>query len=86
MSVIAEPGEEIDIPPAYKRGQTKMRIVTTNTVVHTEGYTYAKEHGAVMRRNNIEYEHVTEPVTVSRPQVEDFSSLVVVRDRMEYYS
>ncbi len=63
-----------------------MRIVTTNTLIHTEGYTYAKERGASIRRNNTNYEHVREPVIVQRPQIEDFNALVVVHDKMEYYS
>ena len=63
-----------------------MRIVTTNTIVHTEGYTLHKERGAVTRRVNVDYEHVREPVIVPRPRIEDFNSLVVVHDKMEYYS
>ena len=63
-----------------------MRIVTTNTVVHTEGYTLSKERGAVTRRTNVDFEHVREPVIVPRPRIEDFNSLVVVHDKMEYYS
>jgi hypothetical protein len=63
-----------------------MRIVTTNTLIHTEGYVRHKERGATMRRVNVNYEHVREPVIVPRPQIEDFNSLVVVHDKMEYYS
>lgn len=63
-----------------------MRIVTNNTIIHTEGYTRHKEQGAVVRRTNVSYEHVREPVIVPRPQIEDFNSLVVVHDKMEYYS
>ena len=63
-----------------------MRIVTNNTVIHTEGYTYGKARGAVIHRNNVDYEHVKEPVVVSRPKIEDLASLVVVHDKMEYYS
>jgi hypothetical protein len=63
-----------------------MRIVTNNVVIHTEGRTYAKERGASVRRTNVNYEHVREPVTVQRPKMEDFNSLVVVHDQMEYYS
>lgn len=63
-----------------------MRIVTTNTIVHTEGATHSKERGSSIRRNTINYEHVREPVTVPRPQIEDFNALVVVHDKMEYYS
>jgi len=63
-----------------------MRVVTTNTIVHTEGYTFPRERGAIMRRVNVNYEHVREPVIVPRPKIEDFNSLVVVHDKMEYYS
>ena len=63
-----------------------MRIVTSNTVIHTEGYTRHKERGTAIRRNSVEYEHVREPVIVARPQLEDFNALVVVHDKMEYYS
>ena len=63
-----------------------MRIVTTNTIVHTEGYTLHKEKGSVMRRVNVNYEHVREPIIVPRPRIEDFNSLVVVHDKMELYS
>ena len=63
-----------------------MQIVTTNVVVHTEGYTLHKERGAVLRRVNVDYEHVRAPVIVPRPQIEDFNSLVVVHNKMEYYS
>ena len=70
----------------FQRRRTMMRIVTTNMIVHTEGYTLHKEQGAVLRRVNLNYEHVREPVVVPRPQIEDFNSLVVVHDKMEYYS
>ncbi|MDR3229863.1 MAG: hypothetical protein LBT65_00330 [Synergistaceae bacterium] len=63
-----------------------MRVVTTNTIVHTEGYTLHKERGVDLRRSSVNYEHVREPVIVARPQIEDFNSLVVVHDRMELYS
>ena len=63
-----------------------MQIVTTNTIVHTEGYTLPKERGQAVRRENTNYEHVREPVIVTRPRIEDFNSLVVVHDKVEYYS
>ena len=63
-----------------------MRIVSNEFTVHTEGYTFAKDRGAVTRRSNINFEHVKEPVTVPRPRIEDFNELVVVHDKMEYYS
>ncbi|MDR1742144.1 MAG: hypothetical protein LBR38_09950 [Synergistaceae bacterium] len=63
-----------------------MRVVSANLVVHVEGYTRHKEAGSVIRRNSVKYEHVREPVVVPRPAYEDFESLVVVHDRMEYYS
>ncbi|MDR1873988.1 MAG: hypothetical protein LBQ90_03100 [Synergistaceae bacterium] len=63
-----------------------MRIVTTNSTIHTTGYTYHKVRGPEIRRTSIDYEHVQEPVTVARPQIEDFDSRVIVHDKMEYYS
>ncbi len=63
-----------------------MRIVSTNILVYSAGYTLRKEHGPAVRRENTIYEHVQMPVGVPRPQIEDFNSLVVVSDRMEYYS
>lgn len=63
-----------------------MRIVSTNTLVYTEGYTSRKEHGPAIRRENTNYEHVQVPMGVPRPQIEDFNSLVVVSDKVEYYS
>ena len=62
-----------------------MRVVTTNTVVHTEGSVRSRERGPDIRRVNVNYEHVREPVMVPRPEIEDFSSLVIVHDKMEYY-
>ena len=63
-----------------------VQIVTTNTVKHTEGYILPKERGTVTRRTNETFEHVREPVIVPRPRIEDFNSLVVVHNKMEYYS
>ena len=63
-----------------------MQIVTTNTIVHTTGYTLSKERGTVVRRSDVNFEHVTEPVMVPRPRIEDFNMLVVVHDKMELYS
>ena len=63
-----------------------MQVVTTNTITHTEGYTLHKERGTVMRRVNVNYEHVREPVIVQRPRIEDLNALVVVHDKVEYYS
>ena len=63
-----------------------VQMVTSNTIIHTTGYTLHKERGTVMRRLNLNYEHVREPVIVPRPRIEDFNSLVVVHDKMELYS
>ena len=65
---------------------SSVHIVTTNTVRHTEGHTLSKERGPVIRRTNTIHEHVSVPVAVPRPRVEDFNSLVVVQNKMEYYS
>lgn len=63
-----------------------MRIVTTSNIVHREGQVLSKERGAVVKHRRVDYEHVREPVVVPRPQIEDFRSLVVVHDKVEYYS
>jgi len=63
-----------------------MRVVTNNVVIQTEGYMFPLERGAVMRRTNVNYELVRQPVAVPRPQVDDFNSLVVTYDKIEYYS
>ncbi|MDR1732896.1 MAG: hypothetical protein LBR61_12475 [Synergistaceae bacterium] len=63
-----------------------MRIISSNSIVHIEGQTLHKERGANIRRVNVQYEHVREPVIVGRPQLEDFNSLVVIHDKMEFYS
>lgn len=69
----------------FRREAEEMRIVKTNTVTYTEGYTYGKERGPAVRRTNVDYEHVRMPVFVPRPQIEEFDALVVVNDKMEYY-
>ena len=63
-----------------------MQIVTSNTITHIGGFTLHKERGSIIRRVNVNYEHVNEPVIVPGPRIEDFNSLVVVHDKMEYYS
>ena len=63
-----------------------VEIVSSNSITHTTGYTLHKERGTVMRRMNVDYEHVREAVIVPRPRIEDFNSLVVVHDKMEFYS
>lgn len=75
-----------DFDGRTSKGAIEVRIVTTNTLIHTEGYTYRKERGPAIQRNNVSYEHVQMPVFVPRPQIEDFNALVVVGDSMEYYS
>ena len=62
-----------------------MRVVTTDTTIHTEGVTLHKERGPSIRREVKNYEHVRVPVMVPKPQIEDFNSLVVVQDKIEYY-
>ena len=63
-----------------------MRIVQTNTIVNVEGFTDRLERGFAVRRENVNYEHVKEPVIIPRPQIEDFNSLVVVHDKAEQYA
>jgi len=63
-----------------------VQIVTSNTVTHTLGYTLSKEQGPFVKRVNVNYEYVNEPVAVARPRIEDYNSLVVVHNKMEYYS
>ncbi|MDO4786925.1 MAG: hypothetical protein Q4A13_08275 [Fretibacterium sp.] len=62
-----------------------MRIVQTNTIINTDGFVDRLERGYAVRRVNVDYEHVKEPVIVPRPQIEDFNSLVVVHDKIEQY-
>ena len=62
-----------------------MRIVQTNTIVNVEGFTDRLERGFAVCRENVNYEHVKEPVIIPRPQIEDFNSLVVVHDKVEQY-
>lgn len=62
-----------------------MRIVQTNSIVNIEGFTDRLERGYAVRRVNVDYQHVKEPVIIPRPQVEDFNSLVVVHDKVEQY-
>ena len=63
-----------------------VQIVTTNTVTHTTGFTLHKERAPVIKHVSTNYEHVREPVAVPRPRTEDLNALVVVHDKMEYYS
>ena len=63
-----------------------MQVVRSNTITHTQGYTLPKERGTVVRRESVNLEHVREPVIVPRPKFEDFNALVVVHDKIEYYS
>ena len=63
-----------------------VQVVTSSTIRHTEGYTLSKERCDVVRRTNMIYEHVNEPVIVPRPRIEDFNSLVVMHNKVEYYS
>ena len=41
-----------------------MRIVQTNTIVNVEGFTDRLERGFAVRRENVNYEHVKEPVII----------------------
>ena len=63
-----------------------MKITASNMMTHTSGPTLSLERGPSIRRMNVNYEYVREPVFVQRPQIEDFNSLVVVHERVEYYS
>ena len=63
-----------------------VQIISTNTVTNITGHTLHKERGSVVRRVNLNYEYVTEPVVIPRPRIEDFNSLVIVHNKMEYYS
>ena len=63
-----------------------MRVIANSTITHREGYTLRLERGPDIRRVHVNYEHVREPVIVPRPRIEDFNSLVVVHDKVEYYS
>ena len=47
-----------------------MRIVQTSTIVNIEGFTDRLERGFAVRRENVNYEHVKEPVIIPRPQIE----------------
>ncbi|MDR2528386.1 MAG: hypothetical protein LBD04_05150 [Synergistaceae bacterium] len=63
-----------------------MQIVSTSIVTNTAGFTRHMERGAAVKRVEVNYQHVREPVAVPRPKIEDFTALVVVHDKVEYYS
>ena len=63
-----------------------VQIVTSNVVRHMEGFTRSLERGPTIRRENIIYEHVTRPIVIQRPLIEDFSTLVIVHNTVELYS
>lgn len=62
-----------------------MRIVQTHTTINTAGYVDRMERGFVIRREDVQYTHIKEPILIQRPQIEDFNSLVVVHDQVEQY-
>ncbi len=62
-----------------------MRIIQSNIIVNTSGYTSRLERGNTIRRTDTQFVHVREPIMVQRPQIEDFNSLVVVHDQVEQY-
>jgi len=63
-----------------------VKVVESNMTVNRGGYTARLERGPVIRRVNVDYVHVQQPAIVARPKIEDFNSLVVVHDRVEYYT
>ena len=63
-----------------------MQVVASNKVVNVTGNTLSRERTPVIRRESVLYEHVREQVIVPRPRIEDFNALVVVHDKVEYYS
>lgn len=62
-----------------------MRIVQTSTVINTSGFVDRLERGFTLRREDVQFMHVKEPIMIQRPQIEDFNSLVVVHDQVEQY-
>ena len=62
-----------------------MRIVQTNTIINTAGFTDRLERGYAIRREDVQFMHVKEPIMITRPQIEDFNSLIVVHDQVEQY-
>ncbi|NLL36422.1 MAG: hypothetical protein GX256_02730 [Fretibacterium sp.] len=62
-----------------------MRIVQTSNIVNTEGFPLRLERGFTIKRNNVNYQHVLEPVVIPRPKIEDLNALIIVHDKMEVY-
>lgn len=62
-----------------------MRIVQTSTIINTSGFVDRLERGFRIRREDVQFMHVKEPIMIQRPQIEDFNSLVVVHDQVEQY-
>ena len=63
-----------------------IRNVQTNNIINTAGYVSRLERGTVLRRTNTQYIHVTEPLMIQRPVIEDFNNLIVVHDQIEQYA
>ena len=62
-----------------------MRIVQTSRMINVSGFIERLEHGVQVRREDVQFMHIKEPVLIQRPQIEDFNSLVVVHDQVEQY-
>ena len=62
-----------------------MIIKQTSNVINTEGYIDRLEHGPVIRRENLVFQNIKEPIYVSKPKIEDFNNLIVVHNKVEEY-
>lgn len=62
-----------------------IRNVQNSVTINTAGSISRLERGYVSRRTNTQYIHVTEPVMIQRPVIEDFNNLIVVHDVVEQY-
>ena len=59
--------------------------IRNSVTINTSGSYSRLERGYVSRRTNTQYIHVTEPVMIQRPVIEDFNNLIVVHDTVEQY-
>ncbi len=62
-----------------------MRVVQTSRMINVSGFIERLEHGVLVRREDVQFMHIKEPILIQRPQIEDFNSLVVVHDQVEQY-
>lgn len=62
-----------------------MIIKQTSTIINTEGYIDRLEHAPIVRRENVVFQNIKEPIYVARPKIEDFNNLVVVHNKVEEY-